>query len=82
MHILKALAARGHNITSLTPDVDQNKTKNIYEFHLEKAYAFLADGGDEPFDVYDMSDANPFKEQLINNDFELNGCKGETDNEQ
>lgn len=37
--LVEGLAARGHNVTFVSPDVDKKGTPNVHYIHLEKTYA-------------------------------------------
>lgn len=42
-----ALAKKGHNITSLSPDIDKVKTENLHYLHLDKLYESIFSGTTE-----------------------------------
>lgn len=74
-NILYALAARGHNITSIGSDVDKKPTPNLHEIHLEKVYTAIY-GGDKPFDLNAMSESNQFSEVFFYADYCEITCNG------
>nr|XP_019557265.2 LOW QUALITY PROTEIN: UDP-glucuronosyltransferase 2B20 [Aedes albopictus] len=53
---MEALAARGHNLTIVSADVESHKKENMTYIHLEKAYSFLT----EALDLNEMANANAF----------------------
>uniref|UniRef100_A0A7G3B2A5 UDP-glucuronosyltransferase n=1 Tax=Lutzomyia longipalpis TaxID=7200 RepID=A0A7G3B2A5_LUTLO len=61
--LLTALAERGHNITSLSPDREENKIPNLHYIHLEKVYEVLYDANNaehtEDMDFFSMTDMPP-----------------------
>lgn len=38
-HLAEGLAARGHNLTILSPDVDKKVLPNVHYIHLEEIYS-------------------------------------------
>ncbi|XP_055531921.1 UDP-glucosyltransferase 2-like [Wyeomyia smithii] len=53
---MEALAARGHNLTIVSADVEKVAKPNMTYIHLERAYSFLH----EVVDLGEMSNANAF----------------------
>lgn len=59
-HIYYALAGRGHNVTVLSPDLDQEKTPNLHYIHLEGLYETFYNGT-QVFDFVEMAQATKMK---------------------
>jgi glucuronosyltransferase len=38
--LAKGLAARGHNLTIVSPDIEKKPVVNIHYIHLEQVYAY------------------------------------------
>ncbi|XP_055607209.1 UDP-glucosyltransferase 2-like [Uranotaenia lowii] len=53
---MEALAARGHNLTIVSADVEKDAKPNMTYIHLEKAYSYLA----EALNLNEMSVASAF----------------------
>lgn len=77
MNILKALAARGHNVTSIGPDREDKVTPNLYELQLEQIYPMVY-GADRGVDMFAWAEMNPFAEQMYYSDGCQTMCSGNT----
>lgn len=51
---MEALAARGHNLTIVSADIEPHSRENMTYIHLEKAYSFLT------LDLNEMANENAF----------------------
>uniref|UniRef100_A0A7G3B2Y9 UDP-glucuronosyltransferase n=1 Tax=Lutzomyia longipalpis TaxID=7200 RepID=A0A7G3B2Y9_LUTLO len=75
-----ALAARGHNVTSLSPDIEENTPENLHYLHLDRVYEVLYNPEDEDFgeemDFFEMGKINPYLQMLIYFDFPVQTMKG------
>ncbi|XP_059613681.1 UDP-glycosyltransferase UGT5-like [Phlebotomus argentipes] len=47
--ITTALAAAGHNVTSLSPDIEEETPENLHYLHLDKVYDVIYNPEDEDF---------------------------------
>lgn len=69
------LAAKGHNITSLSADIDKIATPNLHYLHLDKVYDHLYNG-DVKFDYIEIGESNPWTQFQGFYDFSQLSCKG------
>ncbi|XP_063704645.1 UDP-glucosyltransferase 2-like [Culicoides brevitarsis] len=59
-NIYYALAAKGHNVTVLSPDVDSEVTKNVHYLHMNGIYEAFYNGTDA-VDLLNMAQLSPFE---------------------
>ncbi|GAB0099857.1 UDP-glucuronosyltransferase [Sergentomyia squamirostris] len=75
-----ALAEKGHNVTSLSTDIEDVTPKNLHYLHLDKVYDVFYDPTDqdfkEEFDFLSMGKVNIFMQLLDFFDFPLLTVKG------
>lgn len=75
-----ALAERGHNITSLSTDIEEHTPDNLHYLHLDKVYDVMYNEEDEDFeqawDFFEMGNINPYLQLLIFMDFTPLTLKG------
>lgn len=58
-----ALAARGHNVTAVSGDIDKEPTPNLHYIHLEKMYDTLyAAGGELDINFIEYGNTNPWSQ--------------------
>ncbi|GAB0099859.1 UDP-glucuronosyltransferase [Sergentomyia squamirostris] len=79
--LLTALAARGHNVTSVSADREVNSIPNLHYLHLDKVYEVLYDTSNadhgEDMDFMNMGQLNPFRQYYIFNSYceqVITGC--------
>ncbi|KAG5685004.1 hypothetical protein PVAND_014207 [Polypedilum vanderplanki] len=73
--IAEGLAARGHNLTFLSPDIEKNSTENFHYVHLEEMYAHYYNGS-EHIDLLEMSKESTLKSVFSFYDFDTFMCEG------
>lgn len=73
--LMEAIAARGHNVTIISPDVEKTAQANIHYIHLEEVYPTLYNGSDK-IDIIEMANKNAFAEIPLFHDFGLKICEG------
>ncbi|XP_055702672.1 UDP-glycosyltransferase UGT5-like [Phlebotomus papatasi] len=75
-----ALAERGHNITSLSTDIEEHTPENLHYLHLDKVYDVMYNQEDEDFgqewDFFEMGKINSYLQLLIFMDFTPLTLKG------
>lgn len=74
--IVNALAARGHNITYMSPDLDKNPPKNVHYLHMDEMYneayyAFVESLLKEDVKV------SPLMQPIFFTEYTLQTCNGE-----
>uniref|UniRef100_A0A8D8GWC6 (northern house mosquito) hypothetical protein n=1 Tax=Culex pipiens TaxID=7175 RepID=A0A8D8GWC6_CULPI len=75
--IVDALAAKGHNLTVVSPDVEKNTVENVHYIELEETYPELY-SGPHNVDLMEMANENVFKSVIsFYRDFVLTECQGE-----
>lgn len=67
------LANRGHNVTSLSCDLDGEVTPNLHYIHIENCYIFHNDT-DLGFDVFEMGTKSPWENTHMMSDYRINAC--------
>ncbi|XP_059615442.1 UDP-glycosyltransferase UGT4-like [Phlebotomus argentipes] len=70
----EALAARGHNVTSISADIDENVSQNLTYLHLDRVYEHLYDSDDMNF--VDIGKVNPWITLGILNHYILKAFTG------
>ncbi|EDS25660.1 UDP-glucuronosyltransferase 2B20 [Culex quinquefasciatus] len=74
--IVDALAAKGHNLTIVSPDVEKNTVENIHYIELEETYPELY-SGPHNVDLMEMANENVFKSVIsFYRDFVITECQG------
>ncbi|XP_059612714.1 uncharacterized protein LOC132259179 [Phlebotomus argentipes] len=62
--LMHALVDKGHNVTSLSADIDTNPPKNLHYLHLDKVYETIYDDSSEDhsqdIDFLEMGKMNPY----------------------
>uniref|UniRef100_A0A1B0CVV0 UDP-glucuronosyltransferase n=1 Tax=Lutzomyia longipalpis TaxID=7200 RepID=A0A1B0CVV0_LUTLO len=75
-----ALAERGHNVTSLSADIEKETPENLLYLHLDKLYEVFYNTQDEDFvkewDFLGMGKLNPYLQMIIFLDFPVLTAKG------
>lgn len=71
-----ALAAKGHNITSLSPDKDTKPYQNLHYIHLERVYESIYDEGGPEINFIEIGQQNAWEQMNGFYDFSLGQCKG------
>lgn len=67
------MAARGHNITYVTPDLDKNPPPNVQYIHIDGVYEFMYKDGLNLAELYKESSIDSV---VTLNDFGLHACAG------
>ncbi|XP_053687396.1 UDP-glucosyltransferase 2-like [Sabethes cyaneus] len=74
--IVDALAAKGHNLTILSADVEKDSPANVHYVELEQTYPELYSGHDN-IDLMEMANENIFKAIVsFYGDFVIQECRG------
>lgn len=73
--IVNALAARGHNVTYVSPDLDKNPPKNVHYIHMaemynEAYYEFVENL------IKDNGTVSPVLQPYFFTEYMLQACKG------
>ncbi|XP_059612716.1 uncharacterized protein LOC132259181 [Phlebotomus argentipes] len=83
--ITTALAAAGHNVTSLSTDIEEKTPENLHYLHLDKIYDVLYNPEDEDFememDFFEMGEMNPYIQLIMFYSFQdatIKGCTKST----
>uniref|UniRef100_U5EUX0 Putative udp-glucuronosyltransferase n=1 Tax=Corethrella appendiculata TaxID=1370023 RepID=U5EUX0_9DIPT len=77
--IVKGLAAKGHNLTIVSPDIEVNKPANVNYIHLEKVYSSLYNATEEAeamkiADFVNIEGIDLIKEFYV---FQAKACEGQ-----
>lgn len=72
--IVNAIAARGHNVTVISTDLDPNPPKNVKYIHLEGVYDFIYEN--EKFDILSFVHMNPIESIDPIYSFSVLACQG------
>ncbi|XP_059613972.1 UDP-glucosyltransferase 2-like [Phlebotomus argentipes] len=79
--ITTALAAAGHNVTSLSTDIEEETPENLHYLHLDKVYDVMYNPEDADFgtewDFFEMGDINSYLQIYLLFEFPevtLKGC--------
>ncbi|XP_059613971.1 UDP-glycosyltransferase UGT5-like [Phlebotomus argentipes] len=71
--ITTALAAAGHNVTSLSTDIEEETPENLHYLHLDKVYDVMYNPEDEDFEMefnyFDMGNLNSYLQLFMFVDF-------------
>ncbi|CRK98901.1 CLUMA_CG012143, isoform A [Clunio marinus] len=73
--LVYGLAAQGHNLTFLSPDIEKKVPKNVHFIHLEEVYSHYYNGSDH-IDLLEMSKESKFKSVISFYDFGAFMCEG------
>ncbi|XP_058833407.1 UDP-glucosyltransferase 2-like [Topomyia yanbarensis] len=73
--LIYGLAARGHNVTALSVDVESNPPPNVTFIKVEGVYEAFYDSNSVVTDFFSMGELNPFSMLLIFNEYTMLGCK-------
>lgn len=74
--LTKELALKGHNITSITADIDSKKTENIHYLHLNGVYDVVYNSSDAlSSDFVDMGQGSPWIMFPVMNTFGIQMCE-------
>ncbi|XP_037040047.1 UDP-glucosyltransferase 2-like isoform X4 [Bradysia coprophila] len=74
-NIFYKLAARGHNLTILSADVDRDATPGVHYIWAEEVYSHLYNGS-RGFNLMDMTKEGPFEELLSFYGWLRRSCEG------
>lgn len=74
-NIFFKLAAKGHNLTILSSDVDEATTPGLHYIWAEKVYSHLYNGS-EAFDLMDFSTGGPYQGVVTFYNWIKFGCAG------
>uniref|UniRef100_A0A182PSE1 UDP-glycosyltransferases domain-containing protein n=1 Tax=Anopheles epiroticus TaxID=199890 RepID=A0A182PSE1_9DIPT len=78
--LVDALAARGHNITVVSPDIERKPKPNVTYIHLEKTYDTIHEGS-TAIDFYEMGQSGILESMKIFYDYAISMCIGILDSE-
>uniref|UniRef100_A0A182QRT7 UDP-glycosyltransferases domain-containing protein n=1 Tax=Anopheles farauti TaxID=69004 RepID=A0A182QRT7_9DIPT len=73
--LVEALAARGHNLTVVSPDVERKPTPNVTYIQLEETYNTIHEGA-TAIDFYEMAQAGIVESMKIFYDYAISMCIG------
>ncbi|ETN60648.1 glucosyl/glucuronosyl transferase [Anopheles darlingi] len=73
--LVDALAAKGHNLTIVSPDVEKKVKPNITYIHLEKTYDAIHEGA-TAIDFYEMAQSGVLESMFIFYDYAISMCTG------
>ncbi|XP_055607871.1 UDP-glucosyltransferase 2-like [Uranotaenia lowii] len=73
--LIYGLAAKGHNVTALSVDVEKNPPPNVHFIHVEGVYEMLHEDGHETTDYFEMSKYSTIEMLNMFNDYSLAGCE-------
>uniref|UniRef100_A0A182NJS8 UDP-glycosyltransferases domain-containing protein n=1 Tax=Anopheles dirus TaxID=7168 RepID=A0A182NJS8_9DIPT len=73
--LMEALAARGHNLTVVSPDIERKATPNVTYIHLEETYNVIHEGA-TAIDFYEMAQAGIVESMKIFYDYAISMCIG------
>ncbi|KAG4070514.1 hypothetical protein HA402_012304 [Bradysia odoriphaga] len=74
-NIFYKLAANGHNLTILSPDVDREVTPGVHYIWAEKVYSNLYNGSDA-INIIDMADESPYETIVTFYGWGITSCEG------
>ncbi|XP_055688538.1 UDP-glycosyltransferase UGT5-like [Lutzomyia longipalpis] len=73
--LIYALAERGHNITSISVDIEENAPKNVHYLHLDRVYEVLYDGSGD-MNYVELGRSNVFMKILVYVAFTMRALQG------
>ncbi|XP_052895913.1 uncharacterized protein LOC128303099 [Anopheles moucheti] len=73
--LVDALAAQGHNLTVVSPDIELKPKPNVTYIHLEKTYDAIHEGA-TAIDFYEMGQAGILESMKIFYDYAISMCIG------
>uniref|UniRef100_A0A182II97 UDP-glycosyltransferases domain-containing protein n=1 Tax=Anopheles arabiensis TaxID=7173 RepID=A0A182II97_ANOAR len=73
--LVNALAARGHNLIVVSPDVERKPPPNVTYIHLEKTYDTIHEGA-TAIDFYEMGQSSILESMRIFYDYAISMCIG------
>lgn len=73
--LMEALAAKGYNLTIVSPDIEKVQKPNLTYIHLEETYHTIHDG-DTAIDLYEMAQESLVKSMVTFYDFGISLCEG------
>ncbi|KFB50411.1 AGAP005752-PA-like protein [Anopheles sinensis] len=73
--LVNALAANGHNLTVVSPDIELKPTANVTYIHLEETYNAIHEGS-TAIDFYEMAQAGVVESLKIFYNYALSMCVG------
>lgn len=74
-NIFYKLAAKGHNLTILSPDVDKENTSGVHYIWAEKVYSTLYNGS-KAIDIKDMANQSSYQAVLSFHGWMRASCQG------
>lgn len=78
--IADALAAKGHNVTIVSSDVEKSPPENVHYIELEETYPELY-SGPHNVDLMEMANENVFTSVMsFYRDFVITECRGKLNN--
>ncbi|XP_053674713.1 UDP-glucosyltransferase 2-like [Anopheles nili] len=73
--LMEGLAARGHNLTIVSPDIEVKQKPNLTYIHLEETYDTIHEGA-TAIDFYEMAQAGILESMKIFYDYAMSMCIG------
>lgn len=73
--LLTELVLRGHNVTSISADIEPNPTPNLHYIHLEKVYSKLRETS-KNVDLIVSRKVNPWRGIIAFHEYCVNTCEG------
>ncbi len=74
-NIFYKLAAKGHNLTILSPDIDKEQTSGLHYIWAERVYSYLYNGS-KAINLIDMVDDSPYEGVLAFRNWITAACRG------
>ncbi|EAT33348.1 AAEL014371-PA [Aedes aegypti] len=73
--LINGLAAKGHNVTALSVDVEENAPMNVSYIKMEGVYESLFEEDGMESDFFEIGQMNPFSVLAMFNEYATIGCK-------
>lgn len=74
--VTRELATRGHNVTSMTADIDTEFTPNLHYLHLDRVYDTLYASADRDLNYVDIGALSPWRQFSAYHDYSVGLCEG------
>ncbi|XP_039443090.1 UDP-glucosyltransferase 2-like [Culex pipiens pallens] len=73
--LMYGLAAKGHNVTALSVDVEDNPPPDVHFIKIEGVYEALFEEDSEGLDFFAMGELGPFAMVSMFNEYMVSGCE-------
>lgn len=73
--LIYGLAGKGHNVTALSVDIEDNPPPNVSFIKIDGVYEGFYEGEMDIVDFFAMADSSPFNMLAIFNEYTLHGCE-------